>query len=193
MSLRSALGNVLKLAGMRYALKDQAIFVSTQERIVGELLVGVRGPEPAVPGVNYPMTAGDAVAATVDFYDGSEEFLPVSIADFTRAPLSAYKRFEKPAYRDALGRLHFPAPPMIIQGPDILDPNIRFSSKPWFLKPEYLAPLYWGPNGQLNTGSVAATRDSEMLKALLHYMKQNPKTTVGQLIQQLEAGQLNTR
>jgi len=186
MTLRSALGNVLKLAGLRYTLQDQAIFVSTRARIVGSLLVGVRGPAPAVPGVSYPMTVGDAVAATVDFYDGSEEHLPVTVADFVRGPVDA--RFEKPAWRDRMGRLHFAAPPMIIQGPEVLDPYRRFSTKPWFLRPPYLAPMYWGPASQ--PVAPAQTRDSEMLKALLYYMKKNPNTTVGQLIQQLEAGQL---
>ncbi len=189
MTLRSALGNVLKLAGLRYTLQDQAIFVSTRSRIVSSLLVGVRGPAPAVPGVSYPMTVGDAVAATVDFYDGSEEHLPVSITDFVRGPVDA--RFEKPAWRDRLGRLHFAAPPMIIQGPEVLDPRRRFSRRPWFLRPEYLAPMYWGP--QSRAVAPTKTREAEMLKALLHYMKSNPETTVGQLIQQLEAGQLKKK
>jgi hypothetical protein len=186
MTLRSALGNVLKLAGLRYTLKDQAIFVSTRARIVSDLLVGVRGPAPAVPGVSYPMTVGDAVAATVDFYDGSEEHLPETVLDFVRGPVDA--RFEKPAYRDALGRLHFPGPPMIIQDPNVLDPYRRFSRKPWFLRPPYLAPMYWGPTSQ--AVSTTKVRETEMLKALLDYMRKNPDLTVGQLIQQLEAGQL---
>ena len=189
MTLRSALGNVLKLAGLRYTLQDQAIFVSTRARIVGDLLVGVRGPAPAVPGVSYPMTVGDAVAATVDFFDGKEERLEVSITDFTRAPVDA--RFERPAYRDSLGRLHFPAPPMIIQGHEVLDPNRRFSSKPWFLRPEYLAPLYWGPQSQ--AVSKDEVRSAEALKALLQYMKKHPDITVGQLIQQLEGRKVRTK
>ncbi|MHC4914833.1 MAG: hypothetical protein ACYTGB_05020 [Planctomycetota bacterium] len=184
MTLRAALGNVLKLAGLRYTLKDQAIFVSTRERIVGELLAGVRGPAPAVPGVSYPMTAGDAVAATVDFYDGSEESLPQLAGDFLRMPVDA--RFEKAPYRDALGRLHFPGPPMIIQDPNVLDPYRRFSRKPWFLRPPYLAPLYWGPASQ--DVSAAKVRETEALKALVEYMKKHPDLTVGQLVQQLEAG-----
>jgi len=186
MALRSALGNVLKLAGLRYTLKDEAIFVSTRERIVADLLVGVKGPAPAVPGVTHPMTAGDAVAATVDFYDGSEEHLPQTMLDFSRGPVDA--RFEKPAYRDALGRLHFPGPPMIIQDPNVLDPYRRFSRKPWFLRPPYLAPMYWGPSSRAVTTQKAT--ETELLKGLLDYMKKNPNLTVGQLIQQLEAGKL---
>jgi len=186
MTVRAALGNVLKLAQLRYTLKDQAIFVSTAERIVGDLLVGVPGPEPAVPGVSYPMTVGDAVAATVDFYDDSEEHLPQTVADFVRAPVDA--RFEKAPYRDALGRIHFPAPPMIIQGPEILDPYTRFSTKPWFLRPPYLAPMYWGPSGQMAVPAKPAV-ETEALKALLEYMRKHPDVTVGALLQQLEAGQ----
>jgi hypothetical protein len=186
MTLRSALGNVLKLAGLRYTLKDQAIFVSTRNRIVADLLVGVKGPAPAVPGVSYPMTTGDAVAATVDFYDGSEEHLPQTLMDLSRGPVDA--RFEKPAYRDALGRLHFPGPPMIIQDPKVLDPYRRFSRKPWFLRPPYLAPMYWGPSSQ--AVATKKVKETELLKGLLDYMKKNPNLTVGQLIQQLEAGKL---
>jgi hypothetical protein len=188
MTVRAALGNVLKLAQLRYALKDQAIFVSTAERIVGDLLVGVPGPAPAVPGVSYPMTVGDAVAATVDFYDDSEEHLPQTIADFVRGPVDA--RFERAPYRDALGRIHFPAPPMIIQGPEILDPYARFSTKPWFLRPPYLAPMYWGASGQAVAAPAKPAVETEALKALLEYMRKNPDVTVGALLQQLEAGQL---
>ena len=186
MTLRSALGNVLKMAGLRYTLKDQAIFVSTRDRIVTELLAGETGPVAAVPGVSYPMTAGDAVAASVDFFDGSEESIPVLAGDFLRMPVDA--RFERPAYRDAQGRLHFPAPPTYIQGPEILNPNYRFSTTPVFLKPEYLAPLYWGPESQ-RVGRDEV-RDTEALKALIHYMQKHPELTVGQLIQQLEAAQV---
>jgi hypothetical protein len=186
MTLRAALGNVLKLAGLRYTLKDQAIFVSTREKIVGELLIGVRGPAPAVPGVSYPMTPGDAVAATVDFYDGREERLPETIADLTRAPVDA--RFETPPYRDSLGRLHFPGPPLYLQGRDVLDPYLRFSSHPWFLRPPYLAPYYWGPAS--SSASASEARQTEALRALLDYMRRHPDITVGQLIQQLEAGML---
>lgn len=187
MTLRSALGNVLKLAGLRYTLKDQAIYVSSPERLVAELLAGQPGPAPAVPGVSYPMTEGDALAATVDFFDNSEEFVPETVLDFVRAPVDA--RFEKPAYRDAQGRLHFPGPPLYIQDPEIFNPYRRFSRDPWFLRPPYLAPYYWGPESR--PAAAAATpevsaRETEGLKALLQFMRQHPEVTIPQLIQQLE-------
>lgn len=191
MTLRSVLANVLKLSGMRYMLKDEAIFVSTRERLVGELLGENQGPAPAVPGLNVPMTAGDAVVATTDFFDDSEEHLPETIADFVRGPVDA--RFEKPAYRDAQGRIHFPAPPTIIADPDILNPLYRFDTRPWFLRPAYLAPYYWGPASQPAASESPAApaaskvRETEALKALLEYLKTNPELTVGQLIQQLES------
>jgi hypothetical protein len=80
---------------------------------------------------------------------------------------------------------------MILQNPNIFDPYRRFSNKPWFLRPPYLAPMYWGAESQ-PVAPVAAspTRDTETLKALLEYMRKHPDTTVGQLMQQLEAGQL---
>ncbi|HOX07493.1 MAG TPA: hypothetical protein PK280_13910 [Planctomycetota bacterium] len=186
MTLRSVLGNVLKLSGLRYALKDQAIFVSTRERLVADLLSPDSRPAPYVPGVSGPMTAGDAIASTVDFFDGSEEFIPETVLDFVRGPVDA--RFETRPYRDAQGRLHFPGPPMVIQDPNLLNPVYRFDTKPYFLKPEYLAPLYWGPQGR-QVGAVesgASVRDTEVLKALLDYMQKNPELTVGQLIQRLE-------
>lgn len=189
MTLRSVLGNVLKLAGLRYALKDQAIFVSTRERLVADLLAADTRPAPYVPGVSGPVTAGDALAATVDFFDGSEEFIPETVLDFVRGPVDA--RFETRPYRDAQGRLHFPGPPTVIQDPNLLNPNYRFDTKPYFLRPEYLAPLYWGPQSQpLGAAeSTAKVRDAELLKALLEYMKKHPEITVGQLMQQLEQGQ----
>jgi hypothetical protein len=193
MTLRSVLGNVLKLAGLRYALKDQAIFVSTRERLVADLLAADTRPAPYVPGVSGPITAGDAIAATVDFFDGSEEFIPQSNLDFIRGPVDA--RFETPPYRDAQGRLHFPGPPMVIQDPNLLNPNYRFDTKPYFLRPEYLAPLYWGPQSQaLGAAEGAAkVRDAELLKALLDYMRKHPEITVGQLMQQLEQGQVQKK
>ena len=194
MTLRSVLANVLKLSGLRYMLKDEAIFVSTRERLVNELLAGDEGPAPSVPGLNAPMTAGDAMVATTDFFDDSEEHLPETITDFTRAPVDA--RFEKPAYRDAQGRIHFPAPPMIIADPDILNPLYRFDNHPWFLKPAYLAPYYWGPQSQAanaDSGTASKVRETESLKALLEYLKTNPELTVGQLIHQLEASMAKSR
>jgi hypothetical protein len=188
MSLRSVLGNVLKLAGLRYALKDQAIFVSTRERLVAELLASGAGePAPYVPGVSGPMTAGDALVASVDFFDGSEEFIPQSIMDFTRGPVDA--RFEIPPYRDAQGRLHFPGPPMVLPDPNLLNPVHRFDTFPMFLKPQYLAPLYWGPQSQPLGADVSKVRETETLKALLDYLQKHPELTVGQLLQQLEAAQ----
>ncbi len=185
MTLRSVLGNVLKLAGLRYTLKDQAIFVSTRERLVADLLAGDAGPAPYVPGVSGPMTAGDAIAATVDFFDGSEEFIPQSNLDFIRGPVDA--RFEIKPYRDAQGRLNFPGPPMVIADPNLLNPVYRFDTQPYFLRPEYLAPLYWGPQSQpLGAEAASKVRDTEVLKALLEYMKKHPELTVGQLVQQLE-------
>jgi hypothetical protein len=186
MTLRSVLANVLKLSSMRYTLRDEAVFVSTRERLVAELLAGDEGPTPAVPGLTVPMTPADAMVATTDFYDDSEEHLPETITDFVRGPVDA--RFEKPAYRDAQGRLNFPAPPMIIADPDILNPLYRFDTRPWFLKPAYLAPYYWGPESRAASADPAKVRETESLKALLEYMKNNPELTVGQLIQQLEAG-----
>ena len=184
MTLRAVLGNVLKLAGLRYALKDEAIFVSTRERLVADILAADTRPAPYVPGVSGPMTAGDALAASVDFFDGSEEFLPQSIMDFTRGPVDA--RFEIKPYRDAQGRLHFPGPPMVLPDPNLLDPVHRFDTKPWFLRPQYLAPLYWGPQGQPVGGDAAKVLETETLKALLDYLTKHPELTVSQLLQQLE-------
>ena len=187
MSLRSVLGNVLKLAGLRYALKDEAIFVSTRERLVAEILAADTRPAPYVPGVSGPMTAGDALAASVDFFDGSEEFIPQSIMDFVRGPVDA--RFEIQPYRDAQGRLHFPGPPMVLPDPNLLDPVHRFDTFPWFLKPQYLAPMYWGPQGKAVGGDASKVLETETLKALLEYLTKHPELTAGQLIQQLEAAQ----
>jgi hypothetical protein len=187
-ALRSILGNVLKLAGLRYTLKDQAIFVSTRERLVAELLAPTGGPTPVVPGVNAPLTAGDASAATVDFFDGSEEFIPQTVLETVRGPVDA--RFEKPAYRDAQGRLHFTPPPMIIADPETLNPAHRFDTKPYFLLPEYLAPYYWGPQSQAVKDDAPSVKEVEALKALVDYMKKHPELTIGQLIQQLEALQV---
>ena len=92
-----------------------------------------------------------------------------------------------PAFRNSARK--FPAPPTIIADPDILNPLYRFDDKPWFLRPQYLAPFYWGPAAQpaAEAATAAKVREAEALKALLEYLKTNPELTIGQLIQQLEA------
>ncbi len=114
--------------------------------------------------------------------------MPETISDFIRSPVDI--RFQTRPYRDSLGRLHFPGPPMFLKDPHSLNVNRRFSDRPYFLKPEYLAPLYWGPDGSMLPRNRTKARETEALRALLDYMKKNPETTVGQLLQQLEAGKL---
>ena len=113
--LKDVLGEVLKAAGLRYTLRDGALFVSTPARLVQLLLSGE--PEDEVVEAE-PMTEADAIALY------NEEDVANDIPDLSN-PYEAlgFEPWEKPrkAYRDPItGIMQYPAPPIWVEAEKIV-------------------------------------------------------------------------
>ena len=178
MPAKNALGLVLRLSGMRYILKDRAVLVSTRSRLISELLTGTVADEPVEE--SRPMTAAEALVAT----SGARR-LGDDVEDLTD-PVAAIhsKPWRRPevAYRDPrTGLMQFPAPPVWIASPYEGGLESRFSSKPWFLKPEYLAQFYYG---SMADRSRSAQR--ELVGRLAALLRQHPDWTAKEILKQLE-------
>jgi len=178
MPAENALGLVLRLSGLRYILKDRAIFVSTSSRLVAELLVGDSGGG----GVeeSRPMTAADALVATSG-RRGLGNDIP-ALGDPLATIYDRPWRLPERSYRDRrTGLMQFPAPPVWIASPYEGGPATRFTTSPYFLKPEYLAEFYYGDRA---TRGRSAQR--EMVAKLAVMLRANPDWTAKEILKQLE-------
>jgi len=178
MPARNALGLVLRLSGLRYMLKDRAVFVSTRARLVGELLAGDSGGDAVEE--SKPMTAADALVAT-----SGRRGLGDDIPDLGNPFRNIHDRpwrLPEVEYRDPrTGLMQFPAPPVWIASPYEGGPATRFTKDPYFLKPQYLAEFYYGDRA---TSSRTAQR--EMMARLAMLLRANPNWTAKEILKQLE-------
>lgn len=189
MTLRSVLGHVLHLAStrqvrLRYALVDEAIVVS-EERTLAARLLGGAGPDPVEA---EPMTAADALVAVTEFDPWEENIQGSGTLDefLWWSPF----RFPPRPYRDAQGRLHFPGPSsMWVASPDLGHPRFRFTTQPYFLKPEYLWDLYYRPGASapdVGGGGVTLGLEREALGRLAEIIKRHPEWTTAEILREIE-------
>jgi len=178
MPVKNALGLILRLAGLRYIVQDQAILVSTRDRLVSELLAGPAAGEPVEE--SRPLTVADAVVAAQ-----GPRGLGDDVEDLTDPVAAIHSRpwrLPEREYRDpSTGLMQFPAPPVWIASPYENSPATRFTKDPYFLKPEYLAEFYYG--AQVDPTKLARR---EMVARLVEVLRRNPNWTAKDILKQIE-------
>ena len=175
----------LALAGMRYALLDGAVFISTEGKLADRLLspTGVADPM-ASAQAREPLTVGDAATRSQPFDPYQDDF--IDARDFiSQAP---WRYWEPPRYNAKTGITDFPGPPVWIESPQVGHPRFRYTGTPFFLKPEYLA--YEQEKREYRDDQERQERqerqgNARALAALLQLLKDNPDMKAEELLKKL--------
>jgi hypothetical protein len=126
-TLSRALGQALRQAGLRYAMRGGTIFVSTPRRLAERI---VYGRTEALPEAE-PMTRSEAHDILAPEMGDDHLIGPGQIH---RVP---WRKPEEPSVNPATGLTDFPAPPIWIDSPDADSPRFRYTTRPSFLKAEH--------------------------------------------------------
>lgn len=175
----------LALAGLRYAILDGTVFVSTEGKLADRLLYG--GNAAAAVGqsaARQPMTVGDAVVRSQPFDPYQDEF--ITARDFISN--TPWRHWEPARYNPKTGLTDFPGPPVWMEDPDIGNPRFRYTSSMFFLKPEYLAlEQEKAEFRQAQADRAAAERASNdrALSALVELLKQHPDMKAEEVLKKL--------
>lgn len=180
-----ALAVALALAGLRYAILDGAVFISTEGRLADKVLAGQRIAEPLGSArTRQPMSTGEAIGRTQIFDPYQDGF--IGAADMLAS--SPWRLWEGPRYNPRTGLTDYPGPPVWIEDPDIGHPRFRYTATPFFLKPEYLA---WEQEkremreDQERRERAERQANARALAALLQLLKENPEMKVRDVLEKL--------
>jgi len=183
-----ALAVTLSLAGLRYAVLDGAVFISTEGKLAERLLAGYSASEPVgARKAREPMTTAEAATRGQVFDAYQDEF--IGAADMIGS--SPWRLWEPPRYNPKTGLTDFPGPPTWIESPDVGHPRFRYTAVPFFLKPEYLA--WEQEKRELRDAEDRQERgqrqaNARALAALLQLLKDNPDLKAKDLLDKLGAG-----
>jgi hypothetical protein len=180
-----ALGVALSLAGLRYAIMDGAIFVSTEGKLGDRLLSGQGLAQPMVAAkASEPMSVGEAVVRSQPFDRYQDGF--IGEADMIAS--YPYRLWEAPRLNTKTGLIDYPGPPIWFDDPDVNNPRFRYTRTPMFLKPEYLA---WEQEkrdlreDQDRRARAERQTNAKALDALLQLLKDNPDLKAKELLEKL--------
>ncbi|MHC4252779.1 MAG: hypothetical protein ACYS9X_26980 [Planctomycetota bacterium] len=134
-TLATALGHALKAAGLRYAIHRGSILISTEKGLAKKIVYGQT--RPAVE--SKPMDLGEALSILSVAEDEEGDDVPLS--DLRQIHNKPWRQIPKPTVNPLTGLMDFPGPPVWIASPDANSPKWRYTSRPSFLRPEYLDEL----------------------------------------------------
>ena len=167
----------LALTGLRYTIADGAVFVSTEGKLADKLLSGAGVGDPVTIAkaaqARQPLSAFDAVVRSQPFDPYQDNFVQTS--DFIG--YYPWRLWEPPRYNPNTGLTDFPGPPVDMDSPQVGHPRFRYTSIPYFLKPEFLA--YEQEKREYREEKEKADRserqaNARALAALLQLLKDNP-------------------
>jgi len=180
-----ALAVTLSLAGLRYAIMDGAVFISTEGKLGDRLLSGRGVATPMVTAkARNPMSVGEAVVRSQPFDRHQDSF--IGAADMIGS--YPHRFWEAPRYNTKTGLIDYPGPPIWFDNPDVNNPRFRYTSVPMFLKPEYLA--WEQEKRELREDQDRRTRaqrqaNAKALEALLELLRQNPDLKAKDIMQKI--------
>ena len=128
-----ALGQALRAAGLRYAVRDRSIYISTPKLLARKI---VYGQEDVVPEAT-PMGKAEALEILSPADDDDD----VTLGDVRQIWNQPWRKVEGPRVNPATGLTDYPAPPIWIDSPDAGNARFKYARHPSFLKPEYLDEL----------------------------------------------------
>ncbi len=155
--LAFALGRALRAAGLRYTIRDGAIWISTPKRVAERVLYGDGG---AVPE-SVPMGRGEAISMLSPMDEDTGE---LALDDPRQIHNTPWRQPEKPKLNEATGLIDYPAPPIWIDSPDADNARFKYSLEPSFLKPEHLDKL-----------PIAARVENEQIGRLAQMIRSHPE------------------
>ena len=180
-----ALAVTLSLAGLRYAIMDGAVFISTEGKLGDRLLSGRGLSTPLLTAkARNPMSVGEAVVRSQPFDRYRDGFIgaPDMIGSYP------YRLWEAPRYNTKTGLIDYPGPPIWFDDPDVNHPRFRYTRTPMFLKPEYLA---WEQEKrelreeQDRRARAQRQANAEALQALLSLLRENPNLKAKDILDKL--------
>lgn len=180
-----ALAVALALSGLRYAILDGVVFISTEGRLSDRLLHGGATASPlGHTRARKPMSVGEALTRSQPFDPHQDGF--ITARNFiSHAP---WRHWEPPRHNPKTGLTDYPGPPIWMEDPDIGHPRFRYTSTPYFLKPEYLALEQEKQEfREQQERRLRAEQDAnaEMLAALVKLLKENPDLKAEDILKKL--------
>jgi len=184
-TVQDALGLGLQLAGLRFAILDGAVYITTEGKLADRVLTARGIAEGlSIENAKQPMSVGDALARSGALDPYQDEF--VSAHDF----ISNYpwRHWEAPRYNPQTGLTDYPGPPVWQESPQVGAPRFRYTAIPFFQKPEYLA-LEQEKREYIEDRDRQAhderQANARALAALLQLMKDNPDLKAKDILDKL--------
>jgi len=178
----------LALTGLRYTILDSAVYISTEGKLSDKLLSGQGAADPvAIRVAGQPVTTGDAVVRSQPFDPYQDNF--VQPRDFIN--YYPWRLWEPERYNARTGLTDFPGPPVDIESPQVGHPRFRYTSTPYFLKPEYLAyeqEKREYREEQARQDASERQANARALAALLQFLKDNPDMKAEDVLKKLGQG-----
>ncbi|MBI3828443.1 MAG: hypothetical protein HY291_02945 [Planctomycetes bacterium] len=175
----------LALSGLRYTVMDGAVFISTEGKLSDKLLSGQGAADPVAIGqARQPVTVGDAVVRSQPFDPYQDNF--VQPRDFIG--YYPWRLWEPERYNAKTGLTDFPGPPVDIDSPQVGHPRFRYTSTPYFLKPEFLAyeqEKREYRDEQDRQDSAERQASARALSVLLQFLKDNPDMKAEDILKKL--------
>jgi len=175
----------LALTGLRYTILDGVIYISTEGKLSDRLLSGQGAGDPVANiQARRPLSVGDAVVRSQPFDPYQDNFVQTS--DFIG--YYPWRLWEPPRYNPNTGLTDFPGPPVDIDSPQVGHPRFRYTSTPYFLKPEFLA--YEQETREYREEKEIQDRaerqaNARALAALLQLLKDNPNMKAEDVLKKL--------
>ncbi|MCW8128858.1 MAG: hypothetical protein KIS92_00610 [Planctomycetota bacterium] len=180
-----ALSVALALTGLRYTILDGAVFISTEGRLSDKLLSGQGAADPVtISQARQAVSVGDAVVRSQPFDPYQDNF--VQPRDFIN--YYPWRLWEPERFNSKTGLTDFPGPPIDIESPQVGHPRFRYTSIPYFLKPEFLAyeqekREYRDERDRQDVNERQA--NARALAALLQFLKDNPDMKAEDVLKKL--------
>lgn len=177
----------LALTGLRYSILDGVIYISTEGKLSDRLIGGQGASEPVASiQARRPLSVSDAVGRSQPFDPYQDHFVHTS--DFIGH--YPWRLWEPPRYNSNTGLTDFPGPPVDIDSPQVGHPRFRYTSIPYFLKPEFLA--YEQEKREYREERDVQDRaerqaNARALAALLQLLKDNPNLKADDILKKLGA------
>jgi hypothetical protein len=172
----------LALSGLRYIVADNMIWVSSEDRLSRRLLNNASILEGT--DTRAPFSTAEAVTRSQPFDRYTDDFIGAEnfISNYP------WRQWEAPRYNAATGLTDYPGPPVMMDSPDVGHPRFKYSTQPYFLKPEYIEierAKQESINAEDRRQRAQREDNSAALAALLQLMKDNPNLTAKDLLDKM--------
>ena len=178
-----ALGNILRLSGLRYTFADGAVHVSSTRQVAQKLVESsAKVTEEAVE--SKPMTNGDAAVIRMNSTYYQEEHYGIGI---TGEGTRFTQKWQKPYLDPVTGLTQYPGPPIISESESAGGRGVWFTQQPYYIKPQYRGLVPQSLSDRVVVQEVVHKNSGDdTASQILKILAENPDLTGKEILEKIK-------